>query len=96
MRSRKLAQAADGKHVLDQSAQIGMVDVLGGGRGAIHARQRFVVEEGFEQPAQMRIGDAGHQAAQLGEHFHRIARGGGEIIGEIDVRIQHARPSCGW
>jgi hypothetical protein len=90
VRGGDAAQIADREHMLNQAAQIRMVYVLGGGRNAIHASQRFVVQERLQQGAQVGILNAGDNTAQLGEHFRRVARGSRKVIGEIHIGIHHA------
>ena len=73
--------------MLQQAAQPGVMNLLGGGRFAVALRDFRIVENGFHEGAQMRIGHGGDDGAQLAPHFAGIASGRGEIVREIDFAV---------
>ena len=62
VRRGRLRQPADAEHVLDQAAQKGVMNLLGGGRAAVAARDVLIVQHRVQQALQVRIGDAGDDA----------------------------------
>lgn len=83
------AQMADRQHVLDQAAEVGVVHMLGRGRGAIQTRERLVIQKRVQQGAQVWIRHSGDDTAQLGEHLQWVTLGHGEVVGKIDVGIEN-------
>ena len=55
VRRRRARQGAQRKHVLDQPAQIRVVDLLGGGRPAVAPRDVLIVQHRIEQRLQMGV-----------------------------------------
>jgi hypothetical protein len=71
------------------TAEKSVMDMFGGRRPAVAARDVFVVQHRLQQPLKMDVGHARHNAAQLGPHFVRVAQRGGEVIAEIDFAVVH-------
>ena len=59
VRRRRPGQPAQREHVLDQAAQVGVMNLLGGRRAAVAAGDFLIVQHRVQQTLQVRIVDAG-------------------------------------
>ena len=77
------------EHVLDQAAQEGVVNLLGGRRHPVAAGDFRIVQHRLQQALEMRIAHAGDDAAQFAPHLLGIALRRREVIGELDFAFVH-------
>ena len=74
VRRGQAGQRAQREHVLDQAAEEGVVDLLGGGRDAVAARDVRIVEHGIEQRLQMRIAQSPATMPRSSRHISSGSR----------------------
>ncbi len=81
------ADADEREDVLQQAADPGVVQHLGGGSRAVGSGDRGVVEEGEDQALEVGVGEARDVAAQLVPHLVDIEVGDGKIVGGVDLGL---------
>jgi hypothetical protein len=81
------AKPGQREHMLEQAAQIGMVNVLGRRRALVAPHGLFVVEEQLQQRAQVRVGHLADELPEFGQHLGGVAPRGGQVVGQIDLLL---------
>ncbi len=80
------ADADEGEDMLEQAAEPGVVEALGGGGFEEGGAEGGVVEEGEDEAAEVRVLEGGYVAAELGGHGGDVVLGGGDEVCRVDFR----------
>ena len=80
----QIAGAEQRDHVIEQAADVSVMQALGRGSAAISRRDFRIVHEGLQQGFQMSVLKGSDESGQCLPEFVDVLRGLGKIIGEVD------------
>src|SRR5205085_5184953 len=87
--AEQIARAEERDYVLEQSADEGVVQGLGGGSGLVGGGDFGVGHEGFDQSFEVRVLEAGDKGGESLPELFDVFGGFGKIIGEVGFGFFH-------
>ena len=88
VRHDAVGEADEADHMLQQAAEPGMMELLGGGSLDEGFADGGVGQDGGDQPLQIGIGEAGYGCFEFLPELGDVVGGGGQQIGSVELGAQ--------